>query len=95
VVLFKIVDLLAVDMLLHFEPANGLFLREDMSAVVLLKIIDLLAVDMRLHFEPTASFCARTWALWRTSRISTFWPWTCCCVFGPTYGLFLREDMDL
>jgi hypothetical protein len=79
VVLFKIVDLLAVDM----------------SAVVLLKIIDLLAVDMRLHFEPTASFCARTWALWRTSRISTFWPWTCCCVFGPTYGLFLREDMDL
>jgi hypothetical protein len=47
-VLLKIVDLLAVDMLLHFGPANGLFLFEDMGAVALLKIFDLLAVDLLL-----------------------------------------------
>jgi len=48
VVLLKLVDLLAVDMLLHFGPANGLFLFEDMGAVALLKIFDLLAVDLLL-----------------------------------------------
>lgn len=52
VVLLKIVDLLAVDMRLHFEPANGLFLREDMGAAALLKIFELLAVGRLLHFEP-------------------------------------------
>ena len=47
-VLLKLVDLLAVDMLLHFGPANGLFLFEDMGAVALLKNFNLLAVDLLL-----------------------------------------------